>query len=328
MARGPDTKARTPHRGEVKLDPQAEALLSLMAGSQAATAGTLAPRMLRLWMNESMKAFAARNVAVAGVRELSAPGPAGAIPMRVYTPIASGAGPLPSLVYFHGGAFLAGDLDTHDGLCRLLANETGAGVIAVAYRLAPEHRFPAAVEDACAAARWAAESARELGLDAARLAVGGDSAGGTLAAVVTQLARAEGRPAIRAQLLLYPMTQLDAETESRRAFAESFLWEEQALRRCADCYLTSAGEAGDPRISPLSAEDFARLPAAIIVTAGLDPFRDEAGLYADRLRAAGVEVQHLDFAGMFHGFLSACGVLDGAKAGLQKIAAALKAHLA
>jgi acetyl esterase len=231
---------------------------------------------------------------------------AGAIPARVYRPVATG--PLPTIVYLHGGGFVIGDLDTHEGVCRLLCNDVGAVVVSVDYRLAPEHPFPAAADDAYAALRWVVEHIAEYGGDPARLAVGGDSAGGNLSAVCTQLAHADGLR-LAAQLLIYPAVDLLGEYPSREANATGYFLTLADMRWFAEHYIgmseddpRAAELARDPRLSPLLADSLEGLPPAVVVTAEFDPLRDEGNAYATALEKAGVRVAHREFAGLIHGF--------------------------
>ena len=228
------------------------------------------------------------------------------IPGRVYRP--AGSGPFPTVVYYHGGGFVIGDLDTHDGICRLLSNDVGAVVVSVAYSLAPEHHFPRAVEDAYLALAWVAEHIDDFGGDAARLAVGGDSAGGNLSAVCAQLAKVDG-PALAAQLLVYPAVDLLGDYPSREQNAEGYFLTLGEMRWFAEHYLgvaetspETAALAVDPRLSPLLAADLSGLPPAVVVTAEFDPLRDEGDAYAEALLAAGVKVEHRQFPGLIHGF--------------------------
>ena len=239
------------------------------------------------------------------VRDLSIPGPDGPempLDVRAYAP--PGDGDRPVLVYFHGGGWVRGDLDTHDGLCRLLAEAADCVVVSVDYRRAPEHPFPAPVRDAYAATAWAAEHAGVVGGDPDRIAVGGDSAGGNLAAAVTLLARERAGPAIDHQVLLYPVTDYDLDTDSYRANAEGYLLSRASMRWYWDRYLDDELDGANPYASPLRAPDCSGLPSATVVTAGYDPLRDEGAAYADRLREAGVEVTHADYPGMVHVFAS------------------------
>jgi acetyl esterase len=239
------------------------------------------------------------------VRDLSIPGPDGPempLDVRAYAP--PGDGDRPVLVYFHGGGWVRGDLDTHDGLCRLLAEAADCVVVSVDYRRAPEHPFPAPVRDAYAATAWAAEHAGVVGGDPDRIAVGGDSAGGNLAAAVTLLARERAGPAIDHQVLLYPVTDYDLDTDSYRANAEGYLLSRASMRWYWDRYLDDELDGANPYASPLRAPDCSGLPSATVVTAGYDPLRDEGAAYADRLSEAGVEVTHADYPGMVHVFAS------------------------
>jgi acetyl esterase/lipase len=242
----------------------------------------------------------------------------GAMPGRLYRPRAGSGG---LLVFFHGGGFVVGDLDTHDAPCRFLAERSGAAVLSVDYRLAPEHRFPAAVDDALAAFAWAREHAAELGLDPARIAVGGDSAGGTLATVVARLAD----PAF--QLLIYPGTDWNAQTYSRRRFADDFLLTAEDIAFYREHYLPDDAAALDPRASPLLAEDLAGSAPAYVVTAGFDPLRDEGEEYARKLAAAGVRVALRRQEALIHGFVNAVAVGRAAALATAELAGALRTAL-
>jgi len=252
------------------------------------------------------------NPAVAAIgktEDIEAPGPAGPIPLRVYTPVAAGGAALPALIFYHGGGFVIGDLDCYDGLCRTLANESGCRVISVDYRLAPEHPFPAAVEDGFAAATWVEENAPELGVDPNRLAVAGDSAGGNLAAVIALLAKEnKGSPRIAYQLLIYPVTGFVA-GHSQRPFGTGYFLENRTIEWFRDHYLGEDADLADPRLSPLAAKDVSGLPPAYIVTAGFDPLREGAVTYAEKLKGAGVAVSHVDYPTMIHGFFSMQGLI-------------------
>lgn len=230
---------------------------------------------------------------------------------------------MPLLVYFHGGGYIRGSLDTHDGLCARLAVHGNFAVLSVDYRLAPEHRFPAAVEDAIAAYRWAAENAAALGLDATRIAVGGDSSGGCLAAVTAQQLRG-GTDAPLFQLLFYPTLDAHFSAASHETFADGFMLTRPRMEAYRDLYLNSPAERDDVRASPLLALDLAGLPPALIVTAGFDPLRDEAESYGRALKAAGIHVGMVRFPGMIHGFLSMTGMFREAERALREAAGALK----
>jgi len=243
---------------------------------------------------------AAEPAPVAEVRDETIPGPGGDIPVRIYRPDGEG---LPVLVYAHGGGFVFCDLDSHDELCRDIANRVAAVVVSVAYRLAPEHRWPAAVDDFYAATRWAAHNTASLGGDPGRIVVGGDSAGGNLAAVTALMARDRGGPALAAQLLLYPVLAADFDTESYRLFGRGYYNPKPAMQWYWDQYVPSEADRAHPYATPGNA-DLHDLPPAVLVVAGHDPLRDEALAYAAALEAAGVSVVRTQFDGAIHGFMS------------------------
>ena len=288
----------------------------------------LSPKDARQLFRETRPASTPTPPQIGMVRDLTADGPLGPIPLRVYRPAGVPAStPLAVLVFFHGGGWVIGDLETHDVLCRQLTAGSGVSVVSVDYRLAPEHKFPAAVDDAWAATRWVVAHAGELAVDASRLAVGGDSAGGNLAAVVALLARDKGAPAIAVQVLIYPVTDLVGETRSYRDFAEGYLLTREGMRWFIAHYLTAEAEAADWRASPLRAQSLAGLPPALIVTAGFDPLRDEGEAYAERLRDAGVRVDSVCYGGMIHGFVPMGRLLDTAGRAISLIAGSLSQAL-
>jgi acetyl esterase len=265
---------------------------------------------------------------VAGVRNLQASGPHGPIALRLYRPL----GPpetalLPALVYYHGGGWVIGDLDTHDTLCRELANLSGCAVVAVDYRLGPEHRFPAAVDDCVAATRWVRDHAGELGLDAARLAVGGDSAGGNLAAVVSIDARDRGDLAIAFQLLVYPATDMHRTAPSHAENGQGYLLTSDTMEYFAGHYIADPAQYDDWRASPLLHPDLSNLPPALVLTAGFDPLRDEGAAYAERLTAAGNKASHVLFPRQIHGFLTMGRAIDEANTAVALCAAELRRAL-
>ncbi|MDO8288099.1 MAG: alpha/beta hydrolase [Parvibaculum sp.] len=308
------------------LDPQVKALLDGMAANPG-------PRIIDLPVAEGREmyrglaaAFDAQGVPIGSVEDRTIPGPAGEIPVRIYTPVAAGSGTLPVLVYFHGGGWVIGDLETHDALCRSFANEAGCKVVAVDYRLAPEHVFPAAVDDCYAAVKWVAANGASIGADVTRIAVSGDSAGGNLAAVVSQIAKAEKGPKISFQLLIYPVADTNIDTASYTANASGYFLERDGMIWFFDHYLKGA-DRNDPRIAPLKAASLAGLPKAYVVTAGFDPLRDEGRAYADALKAAGVDTVHVNYDGMIHGFFNLQAAFDVGREAVKAAAKALKEAL-
>ena len=307
-----------------QLDPQAKAVLERVARANLPPYPQIGAAAARELYRETRGALAAPPPEVDSVADLHASGPAGDIRVRLYRPRgAADAGPLPALVYFHGGGWTIGDLDTHDVVCRTLADLARAAVVSVDYRLAPEHKFPAAVDDAVAATRWVAREAGRLGIDARRIAVGGDSAGGNLAAVVALAARDEGPP-LAMQTLIYPATDMAADTASHLRYAEGHLLTRDAILWFKGNYLRDAADEVDWRASPLQAADLSRLPPAYVITAGFDPLVDEGRAYADRLSAAGVPVTYECFEGMIHGFVTMGGAIAAAHHALARCAQGLR----
>jgi acetyl esterase len=279
----------------------------------------------RALMRETCLGFVGPQVHV-GVSDVSIPGPAGPIPARHYRP--AGAEPTPLLVFYHGGGWTMGDLDTHDALCRLTCRDADLHVLSIDYRLAPEHPAPAAVDDAYAAFRWAHEHAGDLGAIPGKVAVGGDSAGGNLAAVVSQLGRDDDGPMPVLQWLIYPRTDFTAKTRSLSLFAEGFLLTKRDIDWFETQYLGGSDlEPTDPRISPLLAHTLAGLPPALIATAGFDPLRDEGDQYAAALRAAGTPVDLRSTGSLTHGFASLFPLGGGSAVATTELISALRAHL-
>jgi acetyl esterase len=254
------------------------------------------------------------------VSDRTFPGPDGELPVRLYRPSADR--PLGTLVYFFGGGWTLGGIDTSDGVCRALANAAGCLVVTPGYRLAPEHPFPAAVNDCLAAVSWVTENAEALGVDPGRIAVGGDSAGGNLAAVVAQQTRS-----LAAQLLVYPNTCYHADTESLRDNDDRWMFNRHSVDWYWRNYLTGAELGRDPRVSPLLAPDLSGLPPALVLTAEYDPLRDEGEQYAERMRAAGVPVELTRYDGMAHGFFTMSGVLADARQAVAQAAEHLRKNV-
>jgi acetyl esterase len=306
-----------------RLDPQARVLLERLDAEGFPPVCTLSAPDARRVYRESRASLVPAPLFVEEIRELSLPGPAAALRARAYLPRASGDA-LPGLVYFHGGGFIYGDIDTHDGVCRGIANSTPCVVVSVDYRLAPEHPFPAAVEDAVAATRWVATNASALGIDANRLIVAGDSAGGNLAAVVAIAAREAAAPRIAMQVLIYPVTDFAEEHESASLFSEGYLLTREGMRWVKRNYLRDEKDATDWRASPLRCGDLSGLPPAYVITAGFDPLRDEGKAYAERLMQAGTSVTLECFEGQVHGFLVMGGVIAAAGHAIQRIGQMLR----
>jgi acetyl esterase len=287
------------------LDPQAANVIELVIKSGRPPYHQLTPKDARQMFRETRPASTPPAPQIGAVRELMAEGSAGPIPLRLYRPAGlADSRRLPVLVYFHGGGWVIGDLETHDVLCRQLTAEAGVSVVAVDYRLAPEHKFPAAVEDCLAAYQWVRGRGRDIGADPERGAVAGDSAGGNLAAVVSQSAAAAGVPVPTCQVLIYPALDFSLDTESHRDLELGHIIPRERIEWYAQQYLGSEADKTDLRASPLRAPSLAGQPPSMIVTAGFDPLRDEGRDYADRLRAAGVEVVYREYPGQIHAFVS------------------------
>ena len=311
------------------LHPQARALLDLITARQIPPTHTLSVTDARAGYRERRSVTQPPPPDVAQVQELQASGPHGAVPLRLYRPLGWAEGQtLAVLVYFHGGGWTIGDLDTHDTLCRELANGAGCAVVAVDYRMGPEHRFPTAVDDCLAATRWVHANAAALHLDASRLAVGGDSAGGNLAAVVAIIARDSAGPAIAFQLLIYPATDQHRTAASHVENAQGYLLTTDTMDYFTGHYIAEPAQYDDWRASPLLHVDLSRLPPALVVTAGFDPLRDEGNAYAERLTAAGNRANTVCFVRQIHGFITMGKVLDEANTAVGLCAAELRRALA
>jgi acetyl esterase len=306
------------------LHPQAELVIGLVKQSGAPEFWQLTPEQAREQYQLRVAKLATREP-VFRAFDRRIPGAGTDLTVRVYQPREAKPGErLPVLLWFHGGGFVIGNLDTHDHACRALANQADCLVVAVDYRLAPEFRFPAAVDDCMAALRWVALNATQIGGDPRRIALGGDSAGGNLATVCAILARNEGHPGVAFQLLIYPCTAPEPETASHRKFAEGYLLTRNNITWFYKQYVRSAKEFYDFRFAPLVAEDLSRLPPALVLVAGYDPLRDEGVEYAKRLIESGNRVTLANYEGMVHGFMLMGGAVDAAQHALTQSAAALK----
>jgi len=269
--------------------------------------------------------FSGPEEPLAEVANRSITGPAGPIAVRVYRPVLRET--LPALIYFHGGGFVIGNLDTHDRMCRALANASGCAVIAVDYRLAPEHKYPAAVDDAYAATSYIAEHAVEFSIDPNRIAVGGDSAGGSLATVVCLLSRDRSGPRLKYQLLIYPWVDFYGQSPSMQQYSKDHFLTREGLDWFAENYLPSREASLEPSASPMNAIDFRGLPPALVITAECDPLRDQGEAYAGKLQGAGIPVELKRYEGMIHPFLSLAGVVDAAKTAIADAGSAVRRGL-
>jgi acetyl esterase len=306
------------------VEPQTQAILDQLTAMGGPPLHTLPVPEARKLM-DNLRALAGTGPEVAAVDDRRIPGPAGEIPVRVYTP--AGSGPFAALVWFHGGGWVLGDIPGADVTCRELANAAGCVVVSVDYRLAPESEFPAAADDCYAATRWVADHATSLGIDPKRLAIGGDSAGGNLAAVTALRARDQGGPALAFQLLVYPATDAACDTPSYHDNADGYLLTKDSMAWFWDHYLRNDADRANPHASPLRAESLEGLPPALVITAEFDPLRDEGEAYGKRLRQAGVPVAISRYDGTIHGFFTMTGFLDLARNAVAEAAAALRQSL-
>ena len=306
------------------VDPQIQQGIDALAASDFKPVYEQTPAEARAQYERMVEARGVVSAPVGTVEARTVPGPAGDLPVRISRPDLD-ARALPVLVYFHGGGHVIGNLDTHDAVARNLCNGAGCVVVSVDYRLAPEHKFPAAAEDAFAAVQWCAEHGAEFGVDPRRMAIGGDSAGGNLAAVAALMARDADGPAIRLQVLVYPVTDYACDTASFGTYAEGYgLLEARSMRWFRDHYLRGEADRLDWRAAPLRAGDLSGLPPALVLTAQCDVLHDEGEAYARRLRSAGVEVEHRDYEGMIHGFFTMAPAVDGAVRAQALVCGALK----
>ena len=311
----------------VILDPEAAAVFKAFQEAGRPAYETLSPPEARAFYLAGRLVTNPDPPDVALVKSMTIPGPGGPLPVRIYQPVAPRQydGLSPCLIFFHGGGWVIGDLDSHDVVCRTLAHEGKLIVVSVDYRLAPEHKFPAAVDDAIAATAWISENALSLGVDASRILVGGDSAGGNLAAVVTIAARDSSTHKIAGQVLIYPGTDFRMTHPSHSEPETSILLTHSVIRWFQKHYLNSPTDIEDWRASPARVEKLSGLPPAFVLTAGADPLRDEGDEYAKRLSDAGVPVMHRNYPGQFHGFITMGKLLPKANLALREIGDWLKA---
>ena len=306
-----------------ELDPQVAQLLDLLNEYDVSLLGDVAES--RQQLDRMLELAGDDPVDVGEISDLTIPADGRELPARAYVP--GGEGPFPTVAFFHGGGFVLGSLDGYDNFCRLLAERSDCLVVSVDYRLAPEHPWPAALEDAYAATNWLASNAGKFSGDGDRLAVVGDSAGGNLAATVSLLARERGMPAIDGQILLYPATAYLEPMDSRAENASGYFLTAEDLLWFLDQYIENELDAYNPLAFPLAARDLTDLPPAFVMTNGFDPLRDEGIAYADRLREADVAVEHTNYESMIHGFLNMEGIVDRAYDGIDEIAAYLRDEL-
>jgi acetyl esterase len=306
------------------LDPQIEVVLDLVRKANAPELWKLTPDQAREQYRLRVDKLKVKE-SIHRSNDRSIPGDGGVIAIRIYHPRENNKGELlPVLVWYHGGGFVIGDLDTHDSACRMLANSADCLVVSVDYRLAPEYKFPCAVDDCAAALKWISQHAEEIGGDAARIAVGGDSAGANLATAVAIMARNAGYPKIVFQLLIYPCVAPEPDTPSHKKFAEGFVLTRNTITWFYKHYLRSARDVSDFRFAPLVADDLSSLPPSLVLVAGYDPLRDEGVQYAQRLIEAGNRVRLANYEGMIHGFFLMGGAVDAAKRAVTESAAMLR----
>jgi acetyl esterase len=312
-----------------KLHPEAVALLEAMEASGAPPVEAVPIDVGREIVRQGSKFAGGDPAVLARVEDIIIPGPGSDLRLRVYTDHSSDqtrkttgqAG----LIYIHGGGWVICDLDTHDPVCRAIAKQSGATVISVDYRMAPEHKFPAALEDCYAATLWVCNHAAQLGLDSHRIAIGGDSAGANMATVVAARCRDAGGPALAFQVLVYPVTDVSSyETESHREFAEGHYLTRATMEFFMSHYFTKPDERKNPEASPLLMADLSGLPPALLITAECDPLRDEGEAYGRQLKEAGVAVEFERYAGMFHPFLGMLGPLGDARRAVSHVARAIR----
>jgi len=303
------------------LDPQVKAFLEELASLDVPPLSSLTPQQARAQLVD-VSALLGDPEPVAKIEDHRVEGPQGKIPVRIYTP--RGSGPLPVLVFYHGGGWVLGDISTYQSYCTAVTNAAGCIVVAVDYRRAPEHKYPAAADDAFTAAAWVFDHAASFGGDPDRIALGGDSAGGNLTAVVSLMARDRSAFKPVAQVLIYPVTDFNFDTPSYRENAEGYMLTRDDMQWFWNCYLNSEEDGRQPYASPLKAANLSGLPPALVITAEYDPLRDEGEAYAARLRQAGVPVTLTRYDGMIHAFVRRLLIFDKARDALKQVADALK----
>ena len=303
------------------VDPQVQALLDQFAQFPWPSENNLSSEQIRQAYLK-LRSLAGSPEDIDKVEEIKLPGATGSIPVRIYTPKVGKT--LPILVYFHGGRYISGDLDTHDAPLRALANRSECIIVSVGYRLAPEYKFPGAVDDSYSVTKWIADHASDIGGDPTRIAVSGDSAGGGIAAAVTLIAREKNSPALAYQILIYPMLDATISSKSYKSFATGYLMTAEMLISGYTKYLPENVDPKNPYISPLWSKDLKNLPPAYVLTAEFDPLRDEGEAYAKRLKEAGVPVILKRYEGMIHGFFQFGGVLDVGRKSIDETASALR----
>ncbi|MEB3100501.1 alpha/beta hydrolase [Ferviditalea candida] len=303
------------------LDPQAISFLNQLASLNAPPLPEMSPQQAR-GMNGVMKDLAGVPEPVAKAEEIPVPVDGGEIAVRFYTPEREGR--LPIFVYYHGGGWVLGNLDVVDAPMRTIANRVGCIVASVDYRLAPEFKFPVALEDCYRATCWVKENAARLNGDASRIAIGGDSAGGNMAAVVAQLAKQRKDLQLISQILIYPVTHINSNTQSYREFSEGYFLSKADMDWFTNHYIRTGADAENVLLSPLLADDLSDLPPALVITAEYDPLRDEGEAYAARLKEAGVPVELTRYEGMMHGFVWMSGVMDKGRSAIEQVARSLR----
>lgn len=305
------------------LDPQIKPIIDQAASAGAPPLSSLTPTQARAAFRALFKNFGGTPAPIAKSEDRAIPGPAGEIGLRIYTP--QGKGPFPALMFFHGGGWVVGDLDTHDPLCRALTNEARCITVAVDYRRAPEHKFPAAAEDCYAASQWVARNGAAIGATHAQLAVCGDSAGGNLSAAVCLMARARKDLQVGYQLLMYPALDAALQTKSMTEYAQGYLLTRDDMVWFWGHYLRGGEDRSNPYACPSAARDLSGLPPAMIITAEFDPLRDEGEAYAKRLEEAYVPMVLKRYEGMTHGFMSMASIVDKGREAIGAAASHLKA---